>query len=110
MKPCVIIGASPWCTVPADFSAEGCTVICADGGYETAQKLGKRIAYPLCISESEMTAMVPGENAWAVGRYGIPEPIPEHSAPVPPEELDFVLCPCTVFDERCNRVNGRGLL
>lgn len=42
MKPCVIIGASPWCTVPADFSAEGCTVICADGGYETAQKLGIR--------------------------------------------------------------------
>lgn len=57
MKHCVIIGASPWCTVPADFSAEGCTVICADGGYETAQKLG--IRPDIVIGDFDSAGFVP---------------------------------------------------
>lgn len=57
MKHCVIIGASPWCTVPSDFSTEGCTVICADGGYETAQKLG--IHPDIVIGDFDSAGAVP---------------------------------------------------
>lgn len=57
MKPCVIIGASPWCTVPAGFPTEGCTVICADGGFETAQKLG--IQPDIVIGDFDSASTVP---------------------------------------------------
>lgn len=57
MKPCVIIGASPWCTVPTGFSTEGCTVICADGGFETAQKLG--IQPDIVIGDFDSASTVP---------------------------------------------------
>ena len=66
---------------------------------------GKRLVYPLCTSETEMAALLPhGEDAWNTGRYGIEEPVPESSTVVAPEEIDLVLCPCTVFDESCNRM------
>lgn len=64
----------------------------------------KRLLYPLCVSDTEMVALLPdGPDSWVSGRYGIEEPIPERSALVPPEEIDMVICPCTVFDESCNR-------
>lgn len=66
---------------------------------------GKRVAYPLCVSGTEMTARLPhGEDAWTEGRYGIPEPLRERSEEIPPEELDLVVCPCTAFDEACRRM------
>ena len=66
---------------------------------------GKRVAYPLCVSGTEMTARLPhGEDAWTEGRYGIPEPFRERSEEIPPEELDLVVCPCTAFDEACRRM------
>lgn len=65
----------------------------------------KRFAYPLCISDSEMVAMIPsGLEAWRPGAFGILEPVPELSLLVVPEELDLVICPCTVFDQNCNRM------
>lgn len=72
---------------------------------DTLQACGKRLVYPLCVSATEMTALLPrGKNAWAAGRHGIPEPIPERSLTVAPEEIDLVICPCTVFDEACRRM------
>ncbi|MBQ9413194.1 MAG: 5-formyltetrahydrofolate cyclo-ligase [Oscillospiraceae bacterium] len=65
----------------------------------------KRFAYPLCISDSEMAAMIPsGSGARRPGAFGIPEPVPELSLPVMPEELDLVICPCAAFDCPCNRM------
>ena len=65
----------------------------------------KRLAYPLCVSDTEMTALLPhGEDSWAEGYCGISEPLPEKSELIRPEEIDLVLCPCTVFDEHCNRM------
>lgn len=32
----------------------------------------------------------------------------ECSEEVPPEEIDLVVCPCTVFDESCNRMGMGG--
>lgn len=66
----------------------------------------KRLLYPLCISKTEMIALYPGkgESSWKKGAFGIPEPVRELSLEIPPEEIDLVICPCTVFDEACGRM------
>lgn len=65
----------------------------------------KRLVYPLCISDSEMISLLPeNENAWKSGYFGIMEPVRERSVEIPPEEIDLVICPCTVFDENCGRM------
>ena len=63
---------------------------------------GKRFVYPLCVSRTEMKAYLPG--AWKTGAFGIREPVPEMSEEIPPEAIDLVVCPCTVFDEAGNRI------
>ena len=76
----------------------------------TAQKEGKTLYYPLCISKTEMIALSPqkylpeGQTAWKKGAFGIMEPVRENSIEIAPEELDIVICPCTVFDEYGGRV------
>ena len=67
---------------------------------------GKRFCYPLCVSRTEMIAMVPG--AWRSGAYGIREPVRELSEEVPPEDIDLVVCPGTAFDPACNRMGMGG--
>ncbi len=67
---------------------------------------GKRFCYPLCLSRTEMIAMVPG--AWQPGAYGIREPVRERSEEVPPEAIDLVVCPGTAFDPACNRMGMGG--
>lgn len=73
---------------------------------ETApQARGKRIVFPRCVSDTEMTALLPhGPNAWANGYRGIQEPLPERSEQIAPEDIDLVICPCTVFDADCHRM------
>ena len=66
---------------------------------------GKRLVYPLCISKTEMIALMPeGADSWQDGYCGIREPIREKSQEIQPEEIDLVICPCTVFDENCGRM------
>ena len=67
---------------------------------------GKRFCYPLCVSDTEMIAMVPG--AWRPGAFGIREPVRELSLEIPPEEIDLVVCPGTAFDPACNRMGMGG--
>ena len=67
---------------------------------------GKRFCYPLCVSRTEMIAMIPG--AWQPGAYGIREPVRELSEEIPPEEIDLVVCPGTAFDPACNRMGMGG--
>ena len=65
----------------------------------------KRFIYPYCVSRNEMVAMQPcGKDAWATGRYGLLEPIFEKSNEIAPKEIDLIICPCTAFDEACNRI------
>lgn len=55
-----------------------------------------------------MRALIPeGGDAFRPGPFGIPEPDPARSEEVRPEELDFVICPCTAFDG-WNRRLGMG--
>ncbi|MBQ8662793.1 MAG: 5-formyltetrahydrofolate cyclo-ligase [Eubacterium sp.] len=70
---------------------------------ETIRK--KQLIYPLCISNSEMIALLPeDESAWKSGYFGIQEPIRERSQEIAPEDIDLVICPCTVFDEQGGRM------
>lgn len=75
-----------------------------------ACKDGKTLYYPLCISKTEMIALSPyknltaSHNAWQVGVFGIEEPVRQYSDQANPEELDLIICPCTVFDEQCGRI------
>ena len=71
---------------------------------------GKRFVWPLCIGEGEMIALLPeNESAWQRGYCGIPEPVRRRSREIAPEEIDLVICPCTVFDPACRRMGmGKG--
>ncbi|MBQ4650110.1 MAG: 5-formyltetrahydrofolate cyclo-ligase [Firmicutes bacterium] len=73
---------------------------------ETAPEAeGKRLLFPLCLTNSEMIALLPdGPDAWQEGYYGIWEPIREKSQEIAPEKIDLVICPCTVFDDKCGRM------
>ena len=52
-----------------------------------------------------MIALIPsGADPWKPGAFGIREPAREASEEVKPEDIDLVICPCTVFDESCNRM------
>lgn len=77
---------------------------------ETApEAAGKRLVYPRCTGAGEITALLPkGPASWKPGPFKIEEPILEQSELIPPEELDLVLCPCTVFDEACSRMGMGG--
>ena len=78
---------------------------------EHADFAEKRLVYPLCISKTEMIALEPlGEDSWKDGYCGIREPVREKSVEIRPEEIDLVICPCTVFDEAGGRMGmGAGL-
>lgn len=76
-----------------------------DGLETSPEARGKRFVYPRCVSGTEMIALLPrGADSWETGYAGIQEPIPEKSQVIAPEEIDLVLCPCTVFDEGCRRM------
>jgi 5-formyltetrahydrofolate cyclo-ligase len=67
---------------------------------------GKCFCYPLCVSRTEMIAMVPG--AWQTGAYGIREPVRALSREIPPDQIDLVVCPGTAFDPACRRMGMGG--
>ena len=70
---------------------------------------GKQFLFPLCLPKKQMAALAPkGADAWKKGSYGIMEPILEESEVVAPEDIDLIICPCTVFDEECNRMGMGG--
>ncbi len=76
-----------------------------DGLETSPEARGKRFVYPRCVSGTEMIALLPqGADSWETGYAGIQEPVPEKSQVIAPEEIDLVLCPCTVFDEGCRRM------
>jgi len=76
---------------------------------ETAQRLGKSVAYPVCGEGFSLTAAIPDPDGWEVGAYGIRTPVLARSQVLTPDQLDLVLVPCTAFDAACRRVGmGKG--
>ena len=102
--------------LPCFASAETLLVYAAFGGEadlatltQTAQHLGKTVAYPVCGEGFTLTAAVPEPDGWEIGAYGIRTPILSRSRVLQSEELDLVLVPCTAFDADCRRVGmGKG--
>ena len=69
----------------------------------------KKYAYPLCMENNEMNALLPGSSyGWRTGPFRIPEPYPETAEEISPERIDLVICPCTAFDTECNRLGMGG--
>lgn len=69
------------------------------------ESAGKNMVFPLCISDTEMIALLPEDDqAWTDGYCGIREPMRARSLEVVPEDIDLVICPCTVFDESGGRM------
>ena len=77
---------------------------------KTGAEQGKELIYPLCISDTEMIAVLPGEDegAWKSGYYGILEPDADKGTVIAPEDIELVICPCSSFDEDCNRMGMGG--
>ena len=77
---------------------------------KTGREQGKELIYPLCVSDTEMIAVLPGkgEDAWKSGYYGILEPDEQKGKVIPPEEIDLVICPCSSFDCECRRMGMGG--
>ncbi|MBQ6456210.1 MAG: 5-formyltetrahydrofolate cyclo-ligase [Mogibacterium sp.] len=72
---------------------------------------GKRLIYPLCVSQTEMLAVEPGagDDAWTDSGYmGIMEPVAEKGTATDPADIDLVIAPCSSFDERCGRLGMGG--
>ncbi|MBO4468733.1 MAG: 5-formyltetrahydrofolate cyclo-ligase [Clostridia bacterium] len=67
---------------------------------------GKKFAYPVCVSRTEMKAYLPG--SFKKGAFGITEPDPADSKIVPPEDIDLVICPGTAFDDKLHRLGMGG--
>ncbi len=66
---------------------------------------GVRLVFPVSFRHGRIEAYEP--RGWCDGLYGIREPDPRTSNPVPPEEIDLVLIPCVAFDENRARL-GHG--
>ena len=77
---------------------------------KTGGEQGKELIYPLCISDTEMVAVLPGsgKDAWKSGYYGILEPDADKGTVIMPQDIDLVVCPCSSFDEDCNRMGMGG--
>ncbi len=76
---------------------------------EIASRMGKRVVYPSCISRTEMIALYPvSDDDWQQSSFGILEPSLDTAIQVDPAKIDLVLCPCTAFDERGNRIGMGG--
>ena len=92
--------------LPAFAAARTVLSYCAVGGEANpaaidaaALRLGKAVAYPLCLEEGHMEAALPeAADALAPGRYGIPAPIPGRCRLLAPEDVDLALVPCAAFD------------
>ena len=84
--------------------------VCLDTLERAALAADKCLVYPLCMNDSDMIALHPkDETAWQIGYHGILEPVRVHSIEIAPEEIDMVICPCTVFDEQGGRMGmGKG--
>ena len=77
---------------------------------KTGRNQGKELVYPLCVSDTEMVAVLPGDgdDAWKNGYYGILEPDAEKGRIISPADIDLVICPCSSFDSECRRMGMGG--
>ncbi len=69
------------------------------------------MAYPFCPDRVSLRALVPDDDTrWGPDAFGMLSPLPEYSREIDPEDIDFVIVPCTAFDLKCRRLGmGAGI-
>lgn len=71
---------------------------------------GKRVVVPISRLKDrrlDLSELRDPDRELVPGTYGVPEPRPEFVRPVDPDELDLIVMPGVVFDERGGRI-GHG--
>jgi 5-formyltetrahydrofolate cyclo-ligase len=68
----------------------------------------KRIFLPVLAKTRLKFAPLQADSEWVTNRYGILEPVYEHSGLVDARNLDLVIAPLLAFDERCHRIGMGG--
>lgn len=63
---------------------------------------GKRFAFPLCLPDFQMKALIPG--GWKAGPFDILEPDPASSLEITPTDFDIIICPGVAFDTNGHRL------
>ena len=66
------------------------------------------VAYPRCLEDKQMEALVPKYRSFIKNRFGIMEPDPDRSVLVPKDKLDVILVPCLAFNEKGDRLGYGG--
>lgn len=85
--------------VGAELCLDALPLLCPD----------KRCCYPACLPGGGMEALCPAcPEGWTLGAFGIPEPDRRSAVPVPPEDIDLVICPCLAFDGLGRRLGMGG--
>ena len=70
---------------------------------------GKVFCWPYIAEKGRIIALSPKNiEGWRVGKFGIPEPIPEKSLLIAPTQIDLVICPCAAFDTDLHRLGMGG--
>lgn len=73
-----------------------------------ARAAGKRVAFPLCVSATELALYVPLQaDSFEWGAFGIMEPVPARCERIAPEEIDVAIVPGVAFDSQRQRL-GHG--
>lgn len=83
------------------------------GLWDIAKKNKKLLCFPLCEDPKKqpgiMSAFVPDDkDAFVSGAFGIREPDTSRGRIISPSEIDLVICPCSAFDEKNNRIGMGG--
>lgn len=83
------------------------------GLWDIAKKDEKILCFPLCEDPKEqpgiMSAIAPDdEDSFVSGAFGIREPDISRGRILSPSEIDLVICPCSTFDEKNNRIGMGG--
>lgn len=83
------------------------------GLWNIAKKDEKTLCFPLCEDPREqpgiMSAIMPDdEDSFVAGAFGIREPDISRGHILSPSEIDLVICPCSTFDEKNNRIGMGG--
>ena len=75
---------------------------------ELTKDKDKIFAYPKCLNDEEMLALVPNsDDDFENGKFNIKEPLLDNSMLI--DKFDLIICPLVAFDKNKNRLgNGRG--
>lgn len=74
-----------------------------------AKQYNKRVAFPICLANSEMVAAIPHTaQDWEIGAHNIAAPIFERSTLLSPQDLQLIIVPGIAFTHEGARLGQGG--